>query len=198
MSIWPYLATGTTRTIRVMKRLTPRQIEFVSQQPLFFVATADRDGRVNVSPKGMDTLRVLGEQRIVWLNLSGSGNETAAHVAATGRMTLMFMSMTEQPLILRCYGTATVVHPRDERWPELIDLFPVLGGSRQIFDLHVDLVTTSCGSGVPVMSVESIRGDEQLEPFYAAMSTEELAAYWTKKNVTSLDGAPTGIFEDLE
>lgn len=165
---------------------------------MFFVATADTHGRVNVSPKGMDTLRVVDNQRIVWLNLSGSGNETAAHVAATGRMTLMFMSITDKPLILRCYGSATVVHPRDDQWDSLVGLFPTLGGSRQIFDLRIDTVTTSCGTGVPVMRVESVRADEELEPFYAAMSPDELHGYWTKKNVTSLDGAPTGIFDDVE
>lgn len=162
---------------------------------MFFVATAAAEGRVNLSPKGLDTLRVLDERRIVWLNLSGSGNETAAHVADSGRMTLMFMSTTVDPLILRVYGTAAVVHPRDEGWASLAGLFPTLGGSRQIFDLAIDLVTSSCGTGVPVMEVQSIRADEELEPFYAAMSADELNAYWEKKNVASIDGYPTGIFD---
>jgi hypothetical protein len=179
-----------------MNRITPKQIEFIQAQPMFFVATAAAEGRVNVSPKGMDTLRVLDENRVVWLSLSGSGNETAAHVAASDRMTLMFMSITDKPLILRLYGTARVIYPRDEDWSELVSLFSTMGGSRQIFDLRVETSAVSCGSGVPIMTVDSIRGDEELEPFYAAMSDEEMHDYWTRKNVDSIDGYPTHIFAD--
>ncbi len=162
---------------------------------MFFVATAAREGRVNVSPKGMDSLRVLGPRRVVWLNLTGSGNETAAHVAASGRMTLMFMSVSPSSLILRLYGRARAVHPRDAEWDELVSLFPPMAGSRQIFDVAVDAASSSCGSGVPVMTVEAIRGNDELEPFYAAMTEEQLRDYWSRKNVTSIDGLPTGIFE---
>ena len=179
-----------------MNRLTKRQIDFIDNQPMFFVATAAAEGRVNVSPKGMDTLRVLDPQRIAWLNLTGSGNETAAHVAATGRMTLMFMSIAERPLILRVYGSARAIHPRDEAWSSLISLFPTLGGSRQIFDLRIDETSSSCGSGVPIMTVDAIRGDTELEPFYAKMTDEELNAYWSRKNTQSIDGYPTAIFSD--
>lgn len=179
-----------------MQRLTPKQIEFIQAQPLFFVATAAAEGRVNVSPKGMDTLRVLAEDRVVWLNLSGSGNETAAHVASNGRMTLMFMSIGPQPLILRLYGTAEAVHPRDEAWDDLIARFPTMGGSRQIFDLTIEQTASSCGTGVPIMTVEASRGDEELEPYYRAMSDDELNDYWRRKNVTSIDGYPTHLFGD--
>lgn len=179
-----------------MKGLTPSQIEFIRAQPIFFVATAACDGRVNVSPKGMDSLRVLDPRRVVWLNLTGSGNETAAHVAASGRMTLMFMSLSASPLILRVYGRARAVHPRNTEWSELIRLFPPMAGSRQIFDVAIDDASSSCGSGVPIMTVDAIRGDDELEPFYAAMSDQELRDYWSRKNVTSIDGLPTGIFED--
>ena len=162
---------------------------------MFFVATAAREGRVNVSPKGMDSLRVLGPRRVVWLNLTGSGNETAAHVAASGRMTLMFMSVSPSSLIVRVYGRARAVHPRDAEWDELVSLFPPMAGSRQIFDVAVDAASSSCGSGVPVMTVDAIRGNDELEPFYAAMTEEQLRDYWSRKNVTSIDGLPTGIFE---
>ena len=162
---------------------------------MFFVATAAREGRVNVSPKGMDSLRVLGPRRVVWLNLTGSGNETAAHVAASGRMTLMFMSVSSSSLIVRVYGRARAVHPRDAEWDELASLFPPMAGSRQIFDVAVDAASSSCGSGVPVMTVDAIRGNDELEPFYAAMTEEQLRDYWSRKNVTSIDGLPTGIFE---
>lgn len=179
-----------------MKGLTQSQIEFIRAQPIFFVATAACEGRVNVSPKGMDTLRVLDPRRVVWLNLTGSGNETAAHVVASGRMTLMFMSVSALPLIVRVYGWARIVHPRDTEWDDLVGLFPPMAGSRQIFDVGVDAASSSCGSGVPMMTVDAIRGNDELEPFYAAMSDEELHDYWSRKNATSIDGLPTGIFED--
>ena len=164
---------------------------------MFFVATADREGRVNVSPKGMDTLRIKDDERIVWLNLSGSGNETAAHVQATGRMTLMFCAFEGSPLILRVYGQAEVYHPRDEDWDGLLADFPKLSGSRQVFDLSIDLVQTSCGSGVPVMEFQRSRGEEELEPFYAEMGPDGVEAYWQRKNAQTIDGKPTGIFEDM-
>ncbi len=179
-----------------MKKMTAGQIEFMQAQPMFFVATAASEGRVNVSPKGMDSLRVLGPNRIVWLNLTGSGNETAAHVAVDGRMTLMFMSITDKPLILRVYGTARAVHPRDDSWNDLVTMFPAFAGSRQIFDVAVDQTASSCGSGVPVMTVESSRGDTELEPFYAAKTDDVLHEYWSVKNVASIDGYPTRIFSD--
>jgi hypothetical protein len=177
-----------------MDSLTPQFIDLIGEQPMFFVATAAAEGRVNVSPKGMDTLRIDAPDRIRWLNLSGSGNETAAHVAATGRMTLMWSSFTKMPMTLRVYGTAFVVHPRDEAWGDVVGDFLVLAGSRQVFDLAVDHVATSCGTGVPMMSLDAVRADEELEPFYAAMSDEELQDYWSRKNTESIDGLPTNIF----
>ncbi len=176
-----------------MDRLTPSRVEFIQAQPMFFVATAGASGRVNVSPKGMDTLRVVDDRRIVWLNLTGSGNETAAHVTENRRMTLMWMSIGPEPLILRVYGTASVLHPRDPRWGDEVDRFPQLAGSRQVFDLEIELVTSSCGSGVPEMTVVADRGATELEPFYAAMSDDEIHDYWQRKNSTSLDGRPTGL-----
>ena len=179
-----------------MDRLTAPLTAFIESQPMFFVATAAEVGRVNVSPKGMDTLRVHDPGRIHWLNLTGSGNETAAHVAATRRMTLMWCSFDATPMILRVYGEARVVHPRDADWGDLIGTYPTLGGSRQIFDLAIDHVATSCGSGVPIMSVDAVRADEELEPFYAAMSDAELEQYWRRKNTESIDGLPTHLFAD--
>lgn len=179
-----------------MDRLTPKQIEFVQAQPMFFVATAGAGGRVNVSPKGMDSLRVLDSRRVAWLNLTGSGNESAAHVAENGRMTLMFMSIEEQALILRIYGTARAVHARDDDWHDLVGQFPPMGGSRQVFDLSIDDVTSSCGSGVPMMTVNADRGAVALEPFWAAKTDEELHDYWSLKNTTSIDGYPTKLFAD--
>jgi Pyridoxamine 5'-phosphate oxidase len=170
---------------------------FIEKQPVFFVATADQTGRVNVSPKGMDTLRIEDDNRIVWLNLSGSGNETAAHVQATGRMTLMFCAFEGNPMILRVYGQAKTYHPRDDEWSSLASEFPKLAGSRQIFELDIDLVQTSCGTGVPVLEFRKSRGEEDLEPFYAELGSDGVREFWQRKNVETIDGRPTGILKDL-
>ncbi|QHQ35899.1 pyridoxamine 5'-phosphate oxidase family protein [Algicella marina] len=166
---------------------------FIAAQPMFFVATADTDGRVNVSPKGMDTLRVLSDHHIVWLNLSGSGNETAAHVQATGRMTLMFCAFEGEALILRTYGTARTIHPGCEGWDERAALFPRLAGSRQIFDLAIDLVQTSCGTGVPLMQFQQGRGEAELLPFFEELGPDGVRDYWARRNAETIDGKPTGI-----
>ena len=131
--------------------ISDRLADFIARQHVFFVATAARDGRVNVSPKGLDSLRVLGPNRVVWLNGTGSGNETAAHLLDTNRITLMFCSFERQPLILRLYGAATEVQPDQPAWAELESLFPPMLGARQMFDVDVELVQTSCGYGVPFM-----------------------------------------------
>ena len=131
------------------KELNEAQIEFIQQQHVFFVGTAGAEGTVNVSPKGLDTLRITGKRRVVWLNLAGSGNETALHVQENGRMTLMFCSFAKQPLILRLYGKADIINPEDNLWEELSGLFDDYASARQIFLLNIDLVQTSCGFTVP-------------------------------------------------
>ena len=165
---------------------------FIEAQKLFFVGTAARDGQVNISPEGLDSLRVLDEQTVVWLNGTGSGNETAAHLLDTPRMTLMFCAFEGNPLILRLYGDAEVYHPRDPEWNTYLRLFTPLGGSRQVFKLHVELVQTSCGFGVPLFDYE---GDRALMHTWAAKKGEDgVQAYWAEKNTVSLDGQPTHIF----
>jgi hypothetical protein len=171
--------------------ITDRLRDFIEQQHIFFVGTAARDGRVNVSPKGMDTLRVLGPNRVAWLNLTGSGNETAAHLLDTNRMTLMFCSFERKPLILRIYGTATEVQPDQAEWSELGAHFPPHPGSRQIFDVSVDSVQTSCGYAVPRMTFDEER--ELLNTWANKKGEDGIAAYHQEKNVVSIDGFPTGM-----
>lgn len=166
---------------------------FIERQPLFFVATAAPDGRVNVSPKGLDALRIVGDTRIVWLNLSGSGNETAAHLRESPRMTLMFMALEGDPMILRVYGNAMTIHPDEPAWEDHAGRFPAMAGSRQIFDMEIDLVQTSCGSGVPYLAFHGQRGEGELLPFYEEMGPEGVEAYWQRKNKLSIDGKPTGL-----
>lgn len=170
--------------------LSGDHVEFVKKQKMFFVGTAASEGRVNISPKGMDTLRIIGEKRVVWLNVTGSGNETAAHVLKNPRMTLMFCSFEENPLILRIYGKAKTYHENDLQWKDLCSLFDPLPGSRQIFDLEVELVQTSCGMGVPFYSFEGER--DALNQWAERKGREGIERYWEEKNRTSLDGFPTG------
>jgi Pyridoxamine 5'-phosphate oxidase len=177
-----------------ISRLNETLIDFIKAQHLFFVATAAPDGRVNMSPKGLDSLRVIDETTIVWLNLSGSGNETAAHLREHPRMTLMFCAFEGTARILRLYGTAQTVHPRDEKWGGLHALFPEMAGARQIFLMDIDRVQTSCGTGVPLMAFKAGRGETELLPFYEAMSEDGVRQYWQRKNTQSIDGKDTGIF----
>lgn len=164
---------------------------FIEQQKIFFVGTAAPEGRVNISPKGQDTLRVLDSRRVAWLNLTGSGNETAAHLREQNRMTLMFCAFEGSPKILRLYGTATVFHPRDAGWDELVTLFPQLPGARQIFVMSLDLVTTSCGMAVPLLEFQGPRNE--LNHAMEKRGPANVQQYWAQRNAVSLDGKPTGI-----
>ncbi len=171
--------------------LSEQHVEFIAQQKLFFVGTATSDSRVNVSPKGMDSFRVIDSKRVVWVNVTGSGNETAAHIQSNPRMTVMFCAFEGAPLILRLYGTAKVTHKTSPEWHVLQALLPSLPGARQIFDLEVDLVQSSCGMAVPYFSYE---GDRELLRDWAVKKGDEgIKEYWAQKNQFSLDGLPTHI-----
>lgn len=177
-----------------LQQITPRVQRFIEAQHLFFVGTAATDGRVNVSPKGLDTLRILGPDRVAWLNLTGSGNETAAHVRDTPRMTLMFCAFAGKPWIVRLYGTATMTQPGDETWPQLSALFPALPGERQVFELAIDLVTTACGFAVPRYDYRDDR--TVLTDWADKLGPDGLRTYRRAKNTVSLDGLPTGLQQD--
>ena len=179
------------RTDRLNRSFTA----FIEKQPMFFVATAAPEGQVNMSPKGLDSLKVLGPTEIVWLSVTGSGNETAAHVREAPRMTLMFCAFDGEALLLRVYGEAEVIHPRDAAWEDLSALFPDYAGARNIFRLSIDLVTTSCGTSVPEMTVVRPRAETELVPWYADMGEDGVEAFWRKKNMVSVDGKETGLFE---
>ncbi|OLV17505.1 pyridoxamine 5'-phosphate oxidase family protein [Deinococcus marmoris] len=176
--------------------ISPEHQAFIEKQPIFFVGTAAADGRVNVSPKGMDSLRVLGPNRVMWLNVTGSGNETAAHLLLLPRMTLMFCAFDGAPLILRLYGTARMVQPDQAEWADLYTQFPALPAARQIYLLDVDLVQTSCGMAVPLMDFHE--GRENLNEVHRKLSDEQLGDYRQRKNARSIDGFPTGLPEATE
>ena len=165
--------------------------EFIGNQKIYFVATAMEQGKVNLSPKGMDSLRIITPNRVMWLNLTGSGNETAAHLLHTNRMTIMFCSFEGKPLILRLYGTAKTYHTKDKEWDEFIGQFPNHMGARQLVDMSVDMVQTSCGFAVPFMDYKNER--DTLEIWANKKGEDGIKDYWKEKNRTSLDGIKTGI-----
>lgn len=173
--------------------LTDDHIAFIRAQKMFFVGTATETGRINVSPKGMDSLIVLDANRVAWLNVTGSGNETAVHVAHCPRMTIMFCAFEGKPLIMRLYGTATAIHRGDPAWAEMAARFPPLPGARQIFDVSVELVQTSCGMAVPYYDYAGER--ELLNDWARKKGEDGVREYWAKKNQTSIDGLPTHILE---
>jgi len=179
--------------VNVHETITPELKEFIGSQPLFFVATAPRadDGHVNVSPKGLDTFRVLSCMRVAYLDLTGSGNETAAHLLENGRITLMFCAFSGKPNILRLYGRGRCVLPDSQEWPELSGHFTLLAGARQIIVCEVDRVQTSCGLAVPQMQLESHR--DGLLKWAAAKGEEGMKQYRQIKNLQSIDGIPTPL-----
>lgn len=171
--------------------ITEQHIEFIGQQKIFFVGTAADTGSVSVSPKGMDSLKVINSKLVAWLNLTGSGNETSAHVQINPRMTIMFSAFEGQPLILRLYGKARVLHQADAQWENYISLFPVTPGSRQIFILDVESTQASCGTAVPLY--QYVEGRDSLNQFAAKKGPDGIKKYWKLKNQQSLDGFPTNI-----
>jgi len=171
--------------------ITPELREFIAEQHMFFTATAAEEGRINLSPKGIDTLRQLDERTVAYLDLTGSGNETAAHVAADGRMTIMFCAFAGKPWILRLYGQGVVVPLDSGRGQELHPLFGSVPGERQIVVLHVESAQTSCGMAVPRYEYQEQR--RELIQWAAKKGDDGLRDYWQQKNLTSIDGLPTGL-----
>ncbi|MDG2090971.1 MAG: pyridoxamine 5'-phosphate oxidase family protein [Gammaproteobacteria bacterium] len=166
---------------------------FIEKQHVFFVGTARTTGTVNLSPKGMNSLKILNSKELVWLNYTGSGNESAAHILENPRMTIMLCSFEKKPLILRLYGQARAVHPRDDQWDEYLKLFPESTGARQFFTMDIDLVQTSCGFAVPYY--EFIEDREALVKWSNQKSGEAIEDYWQEKNQHSIDGFPTEILK---
>jgi len=163
---------------------------FIAKQPIFFVATAAEGARVNVSPKGMDVFRVLGPNRVAYLDLGGAGNETQAHLSADGRITIMFCAFDNPALILRLYGTGSYHVIGDPGFDALAAHFPKLPGTRQIFDITVDSLQTSCGWAVPKMTLEKER--DTLVRFHAQQDPAERLARIAERN-KSIDGLPVRV-----
>ena len=174
-----------------LERLDDKLIEFIRRQQMFFTASAPSSGgRINVSPKGIDALHVIDPETVCYLDLTGSGNETAAHVKENGRLTIMLCAFEGAPLILRLYGTGRSVYPGASEWADLSAHFPQREGTRQIIVLDIESVQTSCGFGVP--RYEYVDQRETLVRWGEQKGEEGVRAYWAEHNVTSIDGLPTG------
>ncbi|HEV8061757.1 MAG TPA: pyridoxamine 5'-phosphate oxidase family protein [Gemmataceae bacterium] len=168
--------------------------EFIAAQHIYFNASAPNKGRINISPKGLDTFRILSDRCVAYLDLTGSECETAAHIAENGRLTLMFCSFDTQPLILRLYGRGRVVHMRDREWRELHAHFPDYPGERQIILLDIESIMTTCGFAVPLFEFKGHR--DQLTEFACKMGDDRMDEYRRQKNQTSIDGLPTYLLEE--
>ena len=168
--------------------LNGKHVEMIGKQPVFFVATAAKDGRINLSPKGYDAFRVLSPNRVGYLDLGGSGNETHAHLSVDGRITFMFCNFEQPALILRIYGRGRAVLPQDSEWGDLVQHFEIIPGTRQIFVADVESVQTSCGWGVPFMTFDRER--ETLKKAHAGMDADAWLAK-TQGRTTSIDGIKT-------
>lgn len=171
---------------KLLDCLTKKETDFIANQKIFFVATTPNVGKINLSPKGMDSFRVLNEKQVIWLNLTGSGNETQAHVDENGRMTIMMCSFKGAPNILRLYGQATAILPHDKNYTKYINIFPKHNGTRQLLLLDIDAVQNSCGFGVPYYEYS---GERDTLGLWANKKGEEgIRAYQEEKNTTSIDG----------
>lgn len=176
------------------KTLNADHMAMIARQSVFFVATAAKDARINLSPKGMDSFRVLGPGQVAYLDVGGSGNETQAHLSADGRITIMFCAFDRPPLILRIYGRGHAVLPQDAGWAELAGQFNLLPGTRQIFVIDVESVQTSCGWGVPLMTLEAER--TTLSKYHAQQDAEERLRKLATRT-QSIDGLPLRVQSHL-
>ncbi|MBA6156779.1 pyridoxamine 5'-phosphate oxidase family protein [Tenacibaculum sp. S7007] len=174
-------------------KITNRIQKFIEAQKVFFVATSPKDGRINLSPKGMDSFRVLNENRVAWLSVTGSGNETSAHLLDDNRITIMFCAFEDAPNILRLYGKATEILPENPEWDNLISQFPSLSGTRQIFDVAVESIQTSCGMSIPFYEYQGERNE--LLDWAEEKGPKNIEQYWKDRNQTSIDGLNTKFKE---
>ncbi|WP_296634103.1 pyridoxamine 5'-phosphate oxidase family protein [Polaribacter sp.] len=174
-------------------KITSKLVRFIEAQKIFFVTTSPNKGRINLSPKGMDSFRVINENKVAWLNVTGSGNETAAHLIENKRITLMFCAFEGAPNILRLYGKGKEIKEGDASWIDLIKLFPATPGTRQIFDITIESAQTSCGMSIPYFDYKGER--EDLNNWASKKGKEGIKQYWSDKNQNSIDGLPTKILD---
>jgi len=177
-------------------RIEPEHRAFIERQKIFFVASAPPKGRINVSPKGLSSFRVLGDNDVAYLDVTGSGSETRAHLMASDdkRLTIMFCAFDGAPMILRLYGQGRSLMRGTPGYADLAPGFEDVAGARQIIRLSIDLVQTSCGMGVPLFDYRQERGS--LIRYWTRQGLDNLRKYWGLKNMKSIDGLPTGFVPD--
>ena len=175
---------------RFYDHIPEQLVEWLEAQPVFFVASAPlgEDGHVNVSPKGGDTFRVLDASTVAYLDLTGSGAETTAHLRENGRLTIMFCAFDGKPNIVRLFGQAKTVLPGHADFDNLATQFPANPGTRGVVHLVVEKVGTSCGYGVPLMQLVGPR--TILDEWAERKTHDEMSAYRATKNASSIDGLP--------
>ncbi len=176
--------------------LTEALQSFIAEQHVFFTATAPHQGRINLSPKGIDTLRCLDAHTVAYLDLTGSGNETSAHLIENGRMTMMFCSFSDRPLILKLYGTGRVIRSIDPDWNALYAQFKPIAGARQIIEMQIESAQTSCGNGVPIY--EFVEERSAIVTWAEKKGQAGLEQYWRDKNQVTIDGLPTYLLNSEE
>jgi hypothetical protein len=178
--------------------LTDQQMQWIPQQHIFFVATAplSAEGHVNLSPKGHDSLRLFDANTAAYLDMTGSGNETSAHIMENSRLTFMWCAFDGPPDIVRAYGEGEVVLPGTARWEELIPHFEMLPGARQIIVNHITKVQSSCGYAVPFFDYKEDR--ESLKKYALHKGEDGMIAYRREKNMQSIDGLPTPLAATFE
>jgi Pyridoxamine 5'-phosphate oxidase len=183
---------------KMFQQIEPALREFIERQHIFFTASATAGSRINLSPKGSDSLRVLGPNQVAYLDQTGSGNEAAAHLRADGRLTIMFCAFEGAPMILRLYGRGRPLPQGCDEYETLLaDAFDrdEPPGARQIVVLDVELVQTSCGYSVPLMDYKAER--LTLKNWASRKGKDGIREYWREKNTASIDGLPTGMLEVL-
>jgi hypothetical protein len=178
---------------KVYSSILPQHEEFIRKQRIFFVGSAplSADGHVNISPKGHDVLRIFSPNEVAYLDLTGSGNETSAHLIDNGRMTFMFLAFEGPPMILRLYGKGKVVLPDSPEWNDMAKHFDILPGYRQIIHAEIETVKTSCGFSVPFYSYMGER--DTLQQWAMNKSEQGLEEYRKEKNTISMDGIVTPL-----
>ena len=187
---------GRTHMGKQFAKIEPEHKAFIERQRIFFVASAPPKGKINVSPKGLSSLRVLGDNDVAYLDCTGSGSETRAHLMAADdkRLTIMFCAFEGAPVILRLYGQGRSLMRGTPEYAALVPQFEEVPGARQIVRLAVDLVQTSCGMGVPLFDYKQERGS--LVRYWTAQGIDNLRKYWGLKNMKSIDGLPTSFAPD--
>lgn len=183
---------------KLYSEMLPEHESFIKRQHIFFVGSAplDKNGHVNISPKGYDTFRILSSTEVAYLDLTGSGNETSGHLDENGRITFMFVAFEGSPVILRLYGTGRVILTNSPEWDSVIGNFELIQGARQIVYAKIHAVKTSCGMSIPLLSFAGER--DALQEWASQMCDEKLDAYHLQKNRVTMDGKVTPLGRLLE